>query len=461
MAAQESGAAAPAPSEVAQLRKEAAELRALLEKLEKRIDQIESAASGSQTGAPAANAVPPAAAPAAVAAKAPEAPAAATVAPPTGVAGLLAGTTLNVLLDTYYEYNFNAPIGRVNLLRAYDVSSNLFSLNQAVLMLENAPNPDAGKRWGVRVDLQWGQATESLQGNVVNEPRPDVYRNIFQAYGTYVAPIGRGLTVDFGKWASSLGLEGNYTQDQLNYSRSFLFNFLPFYHMGVRANYAFSDQFSMHYWVINGTNQTEAYNGFKDESVGFTWQPAKPLSWTFNYYRGQEHPDEVYYPNGAPAGIINPPTQQGVAFEPIGSPATGKLNIIDSYLTWQVSKALSFGLEGDWVIQRLYTNSAPARVDGGAIYGHYQFTPKFGLAARAEYVQDHGGMFSGITQDLKEATLTADYKLADNLLLRWEWRRDLSNRPYFYTPTLNSLKVGQTTAGLGVVWWFGGKQSPW
>lgn len=41
------------------------------------------------------------------------------------------GTTFNVALDTYYEYNFNAPVGRVNLLRAYDVLSNNFSLNQA------------------------------------------------------------------------------------------------------------------------------------------------------------------------------------------------------------------------------------------------------------------------------------------------------------------------------------------
>jgi hypothetical protein len=64
-----------------------------------------------------------------------------------------------------------------------------------------------------------------------------VYRNIFQAYGTYVLPLGGGLTVDFGKWASSLGAEGNYTKDQMNYSRSYWFDFLPFYHMGARLNY--------------------------------------------------------------------------------------------------------------------------------------------------------------------------------------------------------------------------------
>ncbi len=70
----------------------------------------------------------------------------------------------------------------------------------------------------------FGQATETLQGGAHNEPRPQVYRNIFQAYGTYVVPLGSGLTVDLGKWASALGYENNYTKDQLNYSRSFYFD---------------------------------------------------------------------------------------------------------------------------------------------------------------------------------------------------------------------------------------------
>ena len=140
-------------------------------------------------------------------------------------------------------------------MRAYDVSSNSFSLNQGDLVVENAPDPANGKRFGARLDLQFGQATETLQGNPVNEPRPEIYRNIFQAYGTYVAPIGNGLTIDFGKWSSSIGIEGNYTKDQVNYSRSFWFDYLPFYHMGVRTSYKVSDKLALNYWVTNGTQQ--------------------------------------------------------------------------------------------------------------------------------------------------------------------------------------------------------------
>ena len=215
---------------------------------------------------------------------------------------------------------------------------------------------------------------------MANEPRPEIYRNVFQAYGTYVVPLGKGVNVDFGKWASSLGIEGNYTKDQMNYSRSYWFNFLPFYHMGARVSYQVNDHLGINYWITNGTQQTEDFNGFKDQFGGVVLHPRKNISWTMNYYFGQEHPDVVYFLYG-PAPEPNPPTQQGVPFVPIANPPTGKLHIFDSYATWQATPTLTFALEGDYVIQRLYTYSPPQHADGGAIYAQYQFTPKFALAA--------------------------------------------------------------------------------
>lgn len=378
--------------------------------------------------------------------------------------GPLAGTTVNVALDAYYGYNFNNPVGRDNLLRAYDVSSNSFSLNQADVVLENAPDPQNGKRWGMRLDLQFGQATQTLQGNPANEPRPEIYRNIFQAYGTYVFPVGHGLTVDFGKWASSLGVEGNYSKDQINYSRSFWFNFLPFYHMGVRANYKITDTFAFNYWLTNGTQQTEAFNNFKDEMFGFAVTPRSNVSWTFNYYLGQEHPDVIFYNNEAfvsPPASSSLPTLQGVPFQPILNAPKGHTDIFDTYLTWNVTPRFTLAGEADYVIERLYGNSYPAHTDGGAGYVRYQLTPKLGLAARAEYLSDRGGLFSGVTEAIKETTFTLDYKLADGFILRPEWRRDFSNQPYFLTSELGILKKEQNTATVGLLWWFGAKQGTW
>lgn len=371
-------------------------------------------------------------------------------------------TTINLGLDTYYGYNFNNPIGRVNLLRAYDVLSNEFSLNQASVIVEHAPDVSAGRRWGGRLDLQFGQATDTLQGNPLNEPRPEIYRNIFQAYGTYVVPLGKGLNIDFGKWGSSLGIEGNYTKDQVNYSRSFWFTFLPFYHMGVRASLPLNDRFSLNYWVVNGTNQVEATNGFKDELFGFTAKPAKSINWTMNYYLGQEHPDR------APASNCGPiPVQPGLCFVGISPAPNGRTHIFDSYVTWQAGSKLTLALEGDYVIQRLWQNaapgesSAPSHTDGGAAYAQYQLTPKIALATRAEYMSDRQGLFSGISQALKENTVTFDYKLADGFLMRYEWRRDFSNQPSFLSDVQGVLKKDQNTATLGLVWWWGRKEGSW
>lgn len=424
------------------LNQQVVELRAMVEKLQARVVELEKHAPVQEV----VTAVP---AP-------PSPPAAATEA---AAPDLLHGTTINFLMDGYYGYNFNDPIGRVNLLRAYDVSSNAFSLNQAALVLENAADPDKGKRWGMRVDLQYGQATETLQGNPANEPRPDIYRNVFQAYGTYVFPIGNGLTVEFGKFASSIGIEGNYTQDQINYSRSFWFNFLPFYHMGVNAKYQLNSKLAVNYWAVNGANQTEPFNGFKDEFFGFTITPNKNVTWNVNYYLGQEHPDVTYYPNGgAPADA---PTNQGVLFEPVVNPPAGKLHIFDTYVSWQTTPKLNLALEADDEIQRLYSYSAPLHTDGGAGYVRYQLTPKFAVAGRAEYLSDRGGLFTGVTQAVKETTVTTEYKFSDGFLARGEWRRDFSNQPYFYTDLLGILNRQQDTATLGLVWWVGGKQGPW
>jgi hypothetical protein len=371
------------------------------------------------------------------------------------------GATINYMVDLYYEYNTNQPIGRVNDLRAYDVLSNSFSINQADVVFDLDPDLTAHRRYGVRLDLQFGQATETLQGNPANEPRPEIYRNLFQAYGTYIVPVGKGLNVDVGKWASSLGVEGNYTKDQMNYTRSFYFYFLPFYHAGVRTQYHVNDKLALNYWLVNGTNQSEPTNGYKDELFGYVLQPAKSLTWTFNYYLGQDHPDVVSATN------CTVPVQPGLCLTPISPAPNGKLDIFDSYATWQATPKFTLQGEADYVIEREWANaapgesSAPSHVAGGAGYMQYQLTPKSNLALRGEYFSDRGGLFSGVSQALKEGTATYQYKFGDNFMSFLEFRRDWSNVNYFTTSQVGQLSSQQPTAALGLVWWYGGKQGAW
>jgi len=301
------------------------------QKLVARIDVLEQRLASLEARLGAADPAPVAEAkPAEVAAVATQAVATQAVAKPHEPAGgFLADTTFNMTLDGYYGYNFNQPVGRINLLRAYDVSSNSFSLNQATMVIERAPDVEAGRRFGMRVDLQYGQATETLQGNAANEPRPQVYRPIFQAYGTYILPVGSGLTVDFGKWASALGIENNYTKDQMNYSRSYLFNFLPFYHFGFRSSYNVSKWLNLSYWLVNGVQQSEDFNGNKSQALLLTVKPSSKVAFNVNYYTGNEGRDTLPALN---PGIPTLPTQPGLSN--VLLPNLGdRLHIYDSYVT--------------------------------------------------------------------------------------------------------------------------------
>ena len=372
----------------------------------------------------------------------------------------LRGTTLSFGVDGYYGYNFNAPIGRVNLLRAYDVSSNSFSINQASFIVEHLPTP--AERFGGRIDLQFGQATETLQGSSANEQRPQVWRNLYQAYGSYLAPVGSGLELDFGKFASSLGNEGNYTKDQIAYSRGYLFNYLPFYHTGLRASYNFSPKVNLTYWLVNGANDTEDLNGFKSQGFLFTLKPASKVTWNVNYYFGEEARDVEPTLN---PGIPTSPTQPGLPTTNINTAPNGREHIFDTYATWNPTKRLTLQGEADFVLNRTYAEQQPGRVAIGAASTRYALNPASNLGARFEYFDDRGGLFSGSTQALKEFTFIADHTFGQTshggFLARAEYRRDFSNQRFFLTDTTGLLVHAQTTAELGLVYWWGTKQGSW
>jgi hypothetical protein len=366
------------------------------------------------------------------------------------------GTTLGFGLDGYYEYNFNDPIGGVNLLRAYDVTSNSFNINQADIIIEHLPTEK--ERVGGRIDLQFGQATETLGGSSANEQRPQVWRNLFQAYGSYLAPVGSGLELDFGKWASALGVEGNYTKDQIMYTRGYMFNYLPFYHMGLRANYNITPKVNMAYWLVNGANDTEDLNGFKSQAFVFTLKPASTISWNVNYYFGEEARSvEPTLNPGAPTQ----PTQPGLPTTDVTPSPNGREHIFDTYATWSATPKLTLVGEADYVLNRTYVEQQPSRAAIGAFEFKYALPRNWYVGGRTEYFDDRNGIFSGKTQALKEFTLVANRELAPGFQVRMEYRRDFSNQLFFLSSRTGVLENAQPTMTLGLIYAWGTKQGSW
>src|SRR5262245_24258767 len=67
-------------------------------------------------------------------------------------------------------------------------------------------------------------------------------------------------------------------------SRGPLFDFLPFYHNGLRLQIPVTDKVSLSYMLTNGIQQTEDFNNFKSNQFMAVITPVKSVSWTVNYY---------------------------------------------------------------------------------------------------------------------------------------------------------------------------------
>jgi hypothetical protein len=331
-----------------------------------------------------------------------------------------------VTLEGYYEYNTNRPHDRVNDLRAYDTRSNSFGIQQLAVVLESPVDVAAGRRWGLRADFQFGQATETVQGNPANEPRPEVYRNLWQVYGTYVFPVGRGLQMDFGKFASNLGYETNYAKDNSQFSRAYLFHFLPFYHSGLRLSLPVSDSATLMYMLTNGIQQTEDFNDSPSQHVSAVIRPNEKLSWTTSYFFGKEQVDRTF-------------------------------RVADTYVSWTMAQRLAVGIDVNYTT----LDGDPAlSLFGVGAYARWQASDASALSFRYERLDDEG-LFGGVDQVLQEATATFEYRFADGFLLRGELRHDASSEPFFTGPVPDDLRDHQDTILVGAVWWFGNKQGAW
>lgn len=358
-------------------------------------------------------------------------PASAQEAPASPQRALAFGATL----EGYVQWNANDPADRAVALRAYDTRSHMFAIQQVAGVMELAPDPASGRRHGLRIDLQFGQATAAVQGSAANEPRPEIYRHIWQAYGSYVAPVGRGLRVDFGKFASNIGYETNYARDNQAFSRALLFNFLPFYHMGLRASIAVNDTVSLMATLTNGVQQTEEFNSFKSGQLSATVTPVTGVSWTVNYFVGREQPD-----GGQPDG------------------PGGAYRVFDTYVSWAVTTRVSLGADLNHTSNEVLVSDPATSVDGIGAYLRAQVTPATAIAIRYERLDDEG-VFSGTEQLLQELTLTAERRLAEGLIVRAEYRHDWSDERYFASDRGQTAR--QPTVLVGAIWSVGTKSGAW
>jgi hypothetical protein len=94
------------------------------------------------------------------------------------------------------------------------------------------------------------------------------------------------------------------------------------------------------------------------------------------------------------------------------------------------------------------------------VAGYVKLSPVswFAFVPRVEWFDDHDGFNTGIAQKLKEATLTAEFKMKEGFLTRLEYRRDWSDQPFFDRGDTPGAHKNQDTLLAGFVVYFGPKR---
>lgn len=337
-------------------------------------------------------------------------------------------TEVSGFIDTYYAYNFNQPRSRINTLRFFDTRHNQFAFNVAGITFERKPDVE-NSRFGFMLDLNFGPAADILSSF---EPgRIETYKNIHQAYGSYLAPLGSGLQFDVGKFISWNGAEWDEAKSNWNYSRGLLYTYAqPGYHSGVQASYDFNDKVSLLGAIVNGWDNVEENNSGKTFALSLTLTPTSKFSLIQSYTTGPEQPnDRRHY-----------------------------RHLFDTIATYNITRRLSIMGNYDYGFDKL-TAGNKVRWQGIGAYLRYAFTDRFALSPRFEWYGDYDGFTTGTAQKLKEATLTGEYKLGGNLLTRLELRRDWSDKFVFEKNEPGKLSRSQATLIGGFIWSFSTRES--
>ena len=83
---------------------------------------------------------------------------------------------------------------------------------------------------------------------------------------------------------------------------------------------------------------------------------------------------------------------------------------------------------------------------------------KFAFSPRYDWYKDPDGFITAVAQTMQEFTITADYKLLEGFLSRFEYRRDWSNQPFFDRGNEAASAKSMNTLLAGFIVYFGPKR---
>ncbi|HCY20047.1 MAG TPA: hypothetical protein DHU69_09965, partial [Deltaproteobacteria bacterium] len=258
--------------------------------------------------------------------------------------------------------------------------------------------------------------------------------DIQQAYVRYVAPVGNGLALDLGKFITEMGAEviEGYDAWNYNYSRSLLFYYtIPFTHTGLRGTYKFNDKVSLIGQIVNGWDNVADNNNGKTLCAHLMLTPMANTTLSLKLITGPEQTNNT--DNIRDVYNINLTT-----------------NPIDK-LTFNLD--LVFGAE-ESDPNNIVNPNTDSEWSGVAGIVRYAASERYAINVRAEIFEDGDGARTGTQQDMWEVTVTPEFTIKKNLVVRPEYRHDASDKKVFDKGDKTADKKTQDTVAINVFFYF-------
>jgi len=157
-----------------------------------------------------------------------------------------------VFADLAYLKDTNSPANDLYRFRSTTPNVDEPVLDMAAGFVRKDAIPES--RWGMELTLQGGKDSQEFgySGTAPNLAGSRWLRHLGPTNISYLAPVGRGLTIQAGVFSSLIGYESLYAKDNFAYTRAWGADYTPYLMMGINAGYAATDKLTLSAFLING-----------------------------------------------------------------------------------------------------------------------------------------------------------------------------------------------------------------
>jgi hypothetical protein len=155
-------------------------------------------------------------------------------------------------IDSAYLLDFNHPANDLFRSRGTTYKLDYPLVNMAGAYIRKTPSESS--RWGMELTSHAGQDSRvfGFSATAPNLPGYHGLRHLGPTDVSYLAPVGKGPTIQAGIFSSFIGYDSLYAKDNFNYTRPWGADYTPYLMMGVNASYPFTSKLTGTVFLING-----------------------------------------------------------------------------------------------------------------------------------------------------------------------------------------------------------------